>query len=89
MLKKCTELLTSNTYKLEPHGDNFFNLINRWINKLDLGPGFIKNEKIIKQNIIDLVVSNPDFSPLFDDYSFQNMVEKLEKLKEKHNENKN
>ncbi|WP_454054643.1 helix-turn-helix domain-containing protein [Clostridium sp. Marseille-Q7071] len=36
MLKKCTELLTSNTYKLEPYGDNFFNLIDSWINKLDL-----------------------------------------------------
>jgi len=89
MLQKCTEVLTRDIYKLKPHDDDFFNSIDNWLNKLDLGAGLIKNEKIMKEDIVDLVVNNSNFSPLFDDYRFQSIVEKLKKLKEKHNESKN
>lgn len=83
MLQKCTELLTRDIYKLEPHGDDFFDSIDYWLNKLDLGGGLIKSKSTIKQDIVDLVVNSSDFSPIFDDYRFQSMVEKLKKLKEK------
>ncbi|WP_315118546.1 helix-turn-helix transcriptional regulator [uncultured Clostridium sp.] len=86
MLQKYTELATSNIYQLTPHGDNFFDSLDHWLNKLDLGAGMVKNEKTIKQNVVDLVVNSPVFSSLADECSFQSMVEKLKAIKGENNE---
>lgn len=81
MLQRFTELATSNIYQMTPHGDNFFDSLGDWLDELDLGGGLIKNEKTIKQNMVDLVLNNPAFSTLANEYPFQSMVEKLKVIK--------
>lgn len=86
MLHKFTELVTSNSYHLKPHCDDFFDLISDWLANLDLGAGLIKNEYLHKQSVVELVINNPAFSVLSKDHRFQIIIEKLTQLKERYNE---
>lgn len=81
MLQKFMELITNKSYQLTPHGDNFFDSVDDWLDELYLGAGLIKNDKAIKENMVDLVLNNPDFYQLGDECRFQSMVEKLKTIK--------
>ncbi len=81
MLQKFTELVTSNTYQFTPHGDNFFDSIGDWLDELDLERVLIKNEKAIKQNMVELVLNNSKFSLLANEDRFKSMIEKLKTIK--------
>ncbi|MCR1955964.1 helix-turn-helix domain-containing protein [Clostridioides mangenotii] len=81
MLQKFTEIATSKDYKLKPHSDGFFDLIDNWLTNLDLGAGLVKNEKTLKGDMTDLVLNNNAFSILSDDYRFCIIIDKLSKIK--------
>lgn len=77
ILEQYTKLVTGEIYPLKIKGDEFFNLIEDWIEELDLGDALPRDEKIICQSMFDGVVKNPAFQQLADDPEFQKIVERL------------
>ena len=78
MLEQYTEIVTSDIYPLHLQGDAFFDLLERWLDKLDLGTDLPRDEKTIKKSMADAIVCNPVFSVLSEEKRFQNIREKLQ-----------
>jgi len=76
-LQKYCDLAVSNIYPLTLHGDEFFDKIDEWLSELDLGVEAPRNEKTIKQGMIDGVAKNPAFAALSDNFRYKNIIEKL------------
>lgn len=77
ILKNYAELVTGDIYPLKLKGDDYFNLLEEWIETLDLGDALPRDEKIICQSMVDGVVKNPVFTALSDEPQFQRIVERL------------
>ena len=77
ILEKYTELVTSDIYPLQLKGDEYFYLIDQWIEELDLGNTLPRSEKVIRKSMADGVIKNPAFTILADDIRFKRIVEKL------------
>ena len=77
MLQQYTEIVTSDIYPLSLHGDDFFDLLDDWLIKLDLGNDLPRDERTIRKSMYDMVVHNPAFAVLSDKQRFQNIAERL------------
>ena len=77
ILEEYAELDTGDIYPLKLRGDDYFNLLGEWIETLDLGDSLPRDDKIIRQSMVDGVVRNPAFTALSDEPQFQRMVERL------------
>jgi len=77
ILEKYTELVTGDIYPLQLKGDEYFNLIDQWIEELDLGNALPRDEKIIRKSMADGVINNPAFTILADEIRFRRIAEKL------------
>lgn len=77
ILEKYTELVTGDIYPLNLKGDHYFDLLDDWIDTLDLGSALPRDEKIVRQSMVDSIVNNPAFTALADDCRFQRVTEKL------------
>ncbi|NLG81045.1 MAG: helix-turn-helix transcriptional regulator [Bacilli bacterium] len=80
ILEKYTELVTGAIYPLKLTGDDYFNLINQWIEELDLGNSPPRSEKIIRKSMAEIVIYNPAFTPLESEVRFKWIVDKLKTL---------
>jgi hypothetical protein len=77
MLQQYMEIVTSDIYPLKLHSDDFFDLLDDWLMKLDLGNDLPRDERTIRKSMCDVVVNNPAFSVLSDKQRFQSIAEKL------------
>ena len=77
ILENYAELVTGDIYPLKIKGDDYFNLLEEWIETLDLGDALPRDDKIICQSMVDGVVKNPAFTALSDEPQFQRIVERL------------
>ncbi len=78
ILEDYTELVLGDIYPLKLKGDDYFNLIDDWFDELDLGTALPRDEKIVRQSMVEGVVHNPVFTSLTDDFRFQRITEKLQ-----------
>ncbi len=78
MLQQYTEIVTSDIYPLKLHGDDFFDMLDEWLIKLDIGNDFPRDERTIRKSMSDAIINNPAFSVLADRQRFRNIAEKLE-----------
>lgn len=78
LLQQYTEIVTSDIYPLSLHGDSYFDLLERWLDKLDLGMDLPRDEKTIKKSMVDGIVNNPVFSVLSDESRFLIIVKELQ-----------
>ena len=78
MLENYTELVTGNIYPLRLKGDDFFDLIDGWIEEFALGADMPRDEKTIRQSMLAAIASNPVFSTLVEEQRFQRIVKRLE-----------
>lgn len=80
-LERYTLLAIGNIYPSHLHGDNFFDLVDDWLEKtLALGDVLPRDSKIIRENISKSIENNKAFFPLQNDPRFQNMIHKLKTL---------
>lgn len=77
ILEKYTTLVTGNIYPLKLKADAYFNLLDEWIDELDLGTALPRDEKCVYQSIVDSIVKNPVFSSFAEEQRFQKIVKKL------------
>ena len=76
-LQQYCELAVGISYPISLHGDSFFDRIDEWLSELDLGVHAPRDDKAVRQGIIDGVAKNPVFSVLADHVKYQHIVEKL------------
>lgn len=79
MLQQYTEIVTSDIYPLSLHGDDFFDQLESWLTRLDLGNDLPRDEKTIRKSMADTIIINPAFAVLADEPRFQNITERLQR----------
>ncbi len=80
MLSKYADICTSNFFPLLLHGDDFFDCIDEWFNDFDLGSKPPRDEKVVKDSMIQGIISNPSFSVLSEHPKYKRIIETM-KLK--------
>lgn len=83
MLQQYAQIATSDIYPLTLHGDAFFDHLDGWLDKLDLGSGLPRDEKTVRKSMAEVIVRNPAFSVLSEEQRFKNIAEKLQATAEK------
>lgn len=81
MLQQYAQIVTGDIYPLTLHGDAFFDLLDGWLDELDLGSGLPRDEKTIRKSMADVIVQNPAFSALAGDHRFKDIALKLQSNK--------
>ena len=83
ILSQYTELAVSNIYPLHLHGDNFFDLLDEWLDsELVLRSFPPRDETLIRHSMTQALNENPVFLPLAKDSRFQMMVNRLKASEE-------
>ena len=78
MLEEYADIVTGDIYPLRLRGDDFFDLINPWLEQLDLGTGLPRDEKTIKKSMLD-VVESPAFAALAQQERYRSLLERLQR----------
>lgn len=80
MLSKYVEICTSEIFPLTLHGDKFFNYIEQWTSEFDLGVEPPREEKVIKESMIQCVTGNPIFKSFENEPIYKNLINTLERI---------
>ena len=82
-LEQYTRLATSISYPLNFHGDEYFDLLDGWLeNTLTLGSDMPRNQMMIQKSVSESITNCKVFERLKDHVQFQNMIKRLEALEE-------
>lgn len=82
-LGKYTDLVTGDIYPLRLQGDDYFNLLDQWLdNELYLGKEPPRDEKSIRRSMAAAVAENPAFGDLSGEAGFQRLVQRLKNNEE-------
>jgi len=73
------ELVCGDIYPLSLHGDAFFTQLDAWFSDTDMGPYPPRDEKTIRQSMLDSVVNAPHFSALQGETRFEAIKKKLQR----------
>jgi hypothetical protein len=77
MLDKYAQVCTSGFFPIELHGDSYFDRIDDWFNEFDLGSKPPRDEKIIKESMIQAITANPAFSAMTEEPKYKSIIEKM------------
>lgn len=77
ILEEYAGLVTGDIYPLHLKGDDFFDLLDSWFEDFTLGTALPRDEKIVRQSLLEGVEANPAFEPLANDSRFIRLLEKL------------
>lgn len=80
MLSKYADICTSNFFPITLHGDTFFDCIDEWFSEFDLGTTPPRDEKLVKESMIQAIITNPAFSVLSEQPEFKSIIKTM-KLK--------
>lgn len=76
-LEDYCRIATGDIYPLELKGDDFFTSIDEWFETFAIGTNLPRDEKVVKQSMLDAIVSNPIYKVLEDNVQFRNIVRRL------------
>lgn len=76
-LESYCRIATGDIYPLKLKGDDFFTSIDEWFETFAIGTNLPRDEKVVKQSMLDAIVSNPIYKVLEDNVQFRNIVRKL------------
>ena len=77
MLKKYADICTKDFFPFKLHGDEFFDSIEGWFAEFDLGKDAPRDEKVIKESMLNSVVDNPAFVALAEDPRYKSIIETM------------
>lgn len=77
MLQQYTEIVTGDIYPLRLHNDAFFDLLEDWLGKIDIGTDLPRDNKTIRKSMAEAVARNPMFTALSGEPHYQRITEKL------------
>ncbi len=78
MLRKYADICTMDFSYLSLHGDSFFDSIEEWFAGFDLGANTTRNERVVKESMLEIVLSNPKFKSLIEHPGYKNIIDLLE-----------
>lgn len=76
-LKRYTDLALGDIYPMHLHGDEYFDLLNHWLDQNVLGEYPPRDDVLIRRSILQAVSDNPSFLPLAERPEFQTLLRKL------------
>ncbi|MCL2360419.1 MAG: helix-turn-helix domain-containing protein [Defluviitaleaceae bacterium] len=78
MLEECTAIATKDILPLTMRRDDFFDLVTVSTQDLPFGTAELpRDEKTIKQSLVDGIANNPAFAPLYENQRFINIANRL------------
>ena len=77
MLKGYVKACRKLTFPYKIQGDDFFTLIDPWLEDLDLGNGPPRGEKVVKEGMLQAVTMNLAFTTLHEHTGYKNIVSEL------------
>lgn len=77
MLQEYTKICTKGFFPISLHGDSFFDEIDGWLKDLDLGGQAPRDEIVIKEDMLKVVLTNPAFASLTKYPRYENIIKKL------------
>lgn len=77
MLNKYADICTLSFFPIKLHGDAFFDCINEWFGEFDLGTTPLRDEKLVKESMIQAIITNPAFSVLSEQPKFKSIIETM------------
>jgi len=77
MLENYANICTTSLLPYKLKGDVFFDSIEDWLNDYDIEAP--RDEKTIKESIVQSVAENPIFSPLHNESTYKSIVDKLKR----------
>ena len=80
MLQRYTDLCISNFFPYSLHGDDYFDSIGDWFEEFDLGTSAPRSESVIRDSMLQMVISNPAFACLSDSPEYQVIIKKLKSV---------
>lgn len=75
MLENYSHICTTSLLPYKLKGDDFFDFIEDWLKDYDIEAP--RDEKTVKESILQSVAENPAFFPLHDEPKFKSIVDKL------------
>ena len=83
-LEEFTQLATSDIYPLKLHGDQFFTLLDHWLEStLELGNGLPRDEAVIRKSIAQSLTAHPAFASLAQEPRSAGMIARLKASQER------
>jgi transcriptional regulator with XRE-family HTH domain len=76
-LTEYTNVVTGNIYPLELRGDEFFTLIENWINDFPIGSHTPRDENLIRESMYRAVADNPIYKDLKENNEFKTLLRRL------------
>lgn len=77
MLQKYADICTKGFSTFSLHGDAFFDAIDGWFEDFDLGADAPRSERVIKESMLQSVLSNPAFASLTEQPQYKSIIEAL------------
>lgn len=85
ILEQYTQLACSNIYPLNLHGDEYFDLLDGWLeNTLTLGSDMPRNQMMMQKSVSESIINCKTFESLKDNAQFQNILKRLKALEKNH-----
>lgn len=75
-LERFTDVCIRYLLPFKLRGDAYFDLLEEWLEELDLGPNALRNEELIKQSIFE-ALQTPFFEPYRDDEQMKQLIDRL------------
>ena len=76
-LEDYAKIVKNKFYPLKFRGDQFFDVIEDWLEEYEIGTYAPRNEKIIQQSIVEALTNNPMFVPLQQEARFIKVIKEL------------
>jgi transcriptional regulator with XRE-family HTH domain len=77
ILKKYADICVTDFFPITLHGDEFFDCIDNWFEEFDLGVKAPRDEKVIKESMIQAIASNPAFTALTEEPRYKSIIETM------------
>ncbi len=77
MLNKYADFCVNRFFPITLHGDSYFDKMGAWLEELALGTAAPRDEKVIKESMLNDVLMNPSFESLADEAGYKSAVQKL------------
>lgn len=84
LLNKLIEVLDQTDFPVAFHGDEYFDQVDQWLEGLETGNQTPRDSGMVRSDFIDSIIDNPLFLGLENQEMFQEICQRLKKLKEKH-----
>jgi len=77
MLQRFADVCITDFFPITLHGDEFFDLVDGWFAEFDLCGGAPRDEKVIKESMIQSIAANPAFVVLAEQPRYKSIIETM------------